>query len=338
MWKSLAGAMLPILIVGHAQGQIIPPGPRFQVGYGRGFGVGPGSTVAGDYLRGVGIAAYGMGIYNERTAVANRINAETSIMVNEYLWSVVENENRKNAEHRKAKLAREAEASNQIRERIHNNPNVRDVDKGDALNAVLEDLLAPNVSDSVSRYAKIPLDANVIRHIPFKRGDKGEVFSMGRLSLKGKKMRAVAFQDPRFHRAIQNYQLAVDNALELAMDENMTEKAIRDIEKAFDDLENLFMRTPHVLDPRHQKEYAEGKNQLDKMRRSPDLFMGRDLQPVFREIDSYSGTTVDDLRLFMRRHNLTFAPAETSVERELYPQLYQALVEHRSKTTIEQAR
>lgn len=335
MWRFLAGAMLPILIVGLAQGQVIPPGSGFQVGYSRGFGISPGSTVAGDYLQGVGIAAYGMGVYNQQTAVANRINAETSIMVNEYLWNVVKNENRENALHRKEKLAREAEAYNQLHDRIHNHPNVRDVDNGDALNAVLEDLLAPNVSDSVSRYAKVPLDANVIRHIPFKRGDKGEVFSMGRLSLKGKRMRAVAFQDPRFHRAIQNYQLAVDNALELAMDENMTEKAIKDVEKAFDDLEDLFMRTPHVLDPRHQKEYAEGKEQLDKMRRSPGLFMRRDLQPVFREIDSYSGTTVDDLRLFMRRHGLTFAPAETSVERELYPQLYQALVEHRSKTTGE---
>jgi hypothetical protein len=46
---------------------------------------GPGSTPQGDYLRGVGIAAAGMGIYNERTAVANRINTETFVFWNEYI-------------------------------------------------------------------------------------------------------------------------------------------------------------------------------------------------------------------------------------------------------------
>ena len=32
--------------------------------------IGAGSTPQGDYLRGVGIAAMGMGIYNEKTAIA----------------------------------------------------------------------------------------------------------------------------------------------------------------------------------------------------------------------------------------------------------------------------
>lgn len=295
--------------------------------------IAPGSTPAGDYLRGVGIAAFGMGVYNERTAVANRINTETFIMMNEYMWNVVKNENRENAEHRKAMLARAAEAYKKLHDRIHDNPESLDVTKGDAINAVMADLLAPTVSDSASRYAKVPLDAEVVRRIPFKLGEKGEVFSMGRLSLKGTMKRAVAFQDPRFAPYLESYQRAVDNALELAMEERMTEQAISDVEKAFDQLEDIFKRTPHVLDPRHQREYAEAKQQLDKMRGSPRLFMTRGLQPVFREIDTYAGTTVDDLRLFMRRHGLTFAPAETSVERELYPQLYTALVEHRKKTT-----
>ena len=32
--------------------------------------IGAGSTIEGDYLRGVGVAAMGMGIYNEKTAIA----------------------------------------------------------------------------------------------------------------------------------------------------------------------------------------------------------------------------------------------------------------------------
>ena len=42
----------------------------------------------------MGIAAYGMGIYNERTAVANSINTETFIRWNEYVDAVMRTEAR----------------------------------------------------------------------------------------------------------------------------------------------------------------------------------------------------------------------------------------------------
>src|SRR5207248_5968072 len=67
-----------------------------------------GSTLEGDYLRGVGIAATGMGIFNEKTAIANRMNTETFIMWNEYIWNVAKNENKEGAEHRAAMIARHA--------------------------------------------------------------------------------------------------------------------------------------------------------------------------------------------------------------------------------------
>ena len=69
MSRRILGALLIVSLTGTAQAQYI----------------GAGSTPAGDYLRGVGIAAYGMGIYNERTAVANSINTETFIRWNEYV-------------------------------------------------------------------------------------------------------------------------------------------------------------------------------------------------------------------------------------------------------------
>ena len=38
--------------------------------------IGAGSTPAGDYLRGVGLAAWGMGSFNLNTARANEINTK----------------------------------------------------------------------------------------------------------------------------------------------------------------------------------------------------------------------------------------------------------------------
>ncbi len=205
--------------------------------------------------------------------------------------------------------------------------------KGDALNAKLQDLLDPTVSDSASRYAKVPLDADIIRRIPFKLGEKGDRFSMSRLSLKGTKKWAVAFQDPHFASYRRAYQRAVDNALELAIEGKMTEQAIRDVEKASTISRTSSCERLDLLEPRHQRIYSEAKEQLDRMRGAARLFMTHKIQPIFQDIDTYAGTTVDDLRLFMQRHDLTFAPADTPDERTVYPQLYTALVEQRKKST-----
>jgi len=293
-----------------------------------------GSTPQGDYLRGVGIAAYGLGTYNLNTAQADQINANTFILLNEYIWNVVKNENRENWLHRKQVLKARLEYRQKIQERIHDHPEALDVERGDALTAVLRDLLDPKVSDSASRYAQVPLDPDVIRRIPFKLDEKGETFSMDRLSLKTKKKWAVAFQDPQFTTLCQAYQRAVDNALDLAIESKMTQEAIDAVEKAVDHLEDKVRRTPYLLDPSNQRLGGEARLQLDNMRKTARLFKTHKIQLVFADIDKYSGTTVDELRLFMRKHNLTFAQADTPDERSLYPQLFTALVLQRDKSTL----
>jgi hypothetical protein len=294
--------------------------------------IGPGSTLEGDYLRGVGIAAYGMGVYNERTAVADQINANTFMTLNDYMWNVVKNENRENWEHRKQVRASHSEGRKKIEERIHDHPEAFDLKRGDALTTIMNDLWDPRVSDSASRYAQVPLDPDVIRRIPFKLGEKGTAFSMSRLSVKDPKKWAVAFQDPSYAAFRRDYQNAVDRALDLAMEGKMTQKALDALKNAVDGLEDKMVHAPNLLDPTNQKQVAEARAQVDNMRKTTESFMIRKMQPIFAEIDSYSGTTVDDLRLFMRRHGLTFAEADTPDEKTLYPGLYTALNEQRRKS------
>jgi hypothetical protein len=296
--------------------------------------IGSGSTVAGDYLRGVGIAAWGMGSYNLNTAKADQINANTFIMLNEYMWNVAKNENRENWEHRKQVLEARLEYRKKIQERIHDHPEGLDVMHGDALTAILRDITDPKVSESSSHYAKVPLDADVLRRIPFKLGEKGETFSMNRLSLKSRKKWAVAFQDPQFTSLCQVYQRAVDNALDLAIEGKQTQEAIEAVEKAVNNLDDKVLRTPYILDPINQRLASEARSQIDTIRKTARLFKTHKIQLVLADIDKCSVTTVDDLRLFMRRNNLTFAEADTPDERTLYPDLYQALVLQREKSTL----
>src|SRR5262249_43787823 len=73
----LVGLVALLSLAGSARAQL----PAF---------LGPGSTPVGDYLRGVGVAAAGMGVYNYTTAMAESINADTAIRVNEYISAVVQ--------------------------------------------------------------------------------------------------------------------------------------------------------------------------------------------------------------------------------------------------------
>ena len=52
------------------------------------------------------------------------------------------------------------------------------------------------------------------------------------------------------------------------------------------------------------------------------------------DLDQYHGTTINDLRVYMRKHNLQFAEAVTPEERELYPELYMNLRIHYEKVKI----
>jgi hypothetical protein len=292
--------------------------------------VGAGSTWQGDYLRGVGIAAYGMGVYNEKTAIANQINANTFIMMNEYFAAVAKQGAWENAERRRQELRKINDLRKQIYERLHDNPELRDVFTGDALNVTLSDLTDPKIDDSTSRFAQVPLDPGIIRQIPFKLGERNESFSMNRLSMRRKKW-PVFFQDDTYKPARDAYQRAVDHGLDLAIDGKMEEEALRAVEQAIDGLENALMSAPIVHEVRNQKLYSDAKAKLDILKRTEGLFMDSKVQRAFAEIDNYSGTTVDELRLFMQKHGLTFANADTPDEKVLFPKLYMALKLHREK-------
>ena len=60
-------------------------------------------------------------------------------------------------------------------ERIKNlqeNPTARDIETGDALNAALNQLIDPRISSSALRIATAPIEASVIREIPFRNASE----------------------------------------------------------------------------------------------------------------------------------------------------------------------
>jgi hypothetical protein len=293
------------------------------------WGGGGGSTIEGDYLRGLGFAAAGMGLYNQRTAIANSINLDTFIRWNEYMAAVANEQRKEYVARRMDHSAKNKEANDKIADRITNRPEARDVLSGDALTAAMGQLMDPQISESSYRAAEVPLPVDMIRRIPFRLGERGENFSMNRLTVKGKGKWPVAFQDKRFAAELKEFETAVDEALEEAIEGKAQMNKIARVQRAVDELARKLERE---IDPvTDARALSEAGLLLKPLRATARQFETQGVQQALGEIDKYSGTTVNDLKIFMRKYNLTFGRAESPEERKLYPELYESLQIQREK-------
>ena len=292
--------------------------------------VGPGSTPQGDYLRGVGVAAYGIGTGSLLDAQANAQNVETGIRLNEYIASVLKNENAENVAHRDGILQKKKDEYNQIQERIFKHPEARDVDKGGALNAVLRRMNAGIIQESTHRIADVSLTVDEVRRIPFKLAEKGvRSFSMYRLTVKERGKWPIAFQDRQFDRERRMYELALDHALEQHVQGAAQLEAIDGLKSAVtllsDRLDQVMAGNPA------DRRFIEAKATLRELDAIVEMLKTHKIQPALVDLDQYHGTTVNDLRVFMRNHGLQFADAQSKEERELFPRLYEMLKMHYEK-------
>ena len=293
--------------------------------------VGPGSTPQGDYLRGVGAAAFGMGVYNQQTAIANSINAETGIRLNQYIYESVMNETQKNAEHRHAMVIQHKDEYDKAQQRIRQRPEARDVDKGNALNAVLEDLNNPRIQGLSSRSVAVPLSVDEVRRIPFKLGSKGVMrFSIARLTAKGSGKWPVAFQDHRFDRERRELERALDNVLEQQYQGAVQTEAMESLKRTVDNLED---KLNIMIGASTDTLYLAGKNRLREVSATVEMLKRLEIQKALRDLDTYAGTTVNDLRVFMGKHGLQFADAGNPEEKVLFPDLYAKLVAQKEKVS-----
>ena len=269
-----------------------------------------------------------MGQFNLMSAQANSINTDTAIRLNEYEDACIKNGSKELAERNAATRAKEKEEYNKLHERYLENPENLDVMSGNALNAVLNDLMNPKISDSSFRYAEVPLPVNVVRRIPFKLAEKRAIFSMSRLSLRSKTRWPMAFRGSRFDLDRQAYERALDHVLEEAIEGKLQVSAIDALGKAVDDLER---KLNDQIGASSDPVYRDAKKLLNELQSSVDILKHQKVERTLGEIDRYSGTTVNDLRLFMRQHSLTFAPADSPEEKKLYPELHASLVQQREK-------
>jgi len=174
----------------------------------------------------------------------------------------------------------------------------------------------------------VTLPVDFIRQVPFMLAEDKSKFSMDRLTLRGKAKWPVAFQDPRFALYLKSYQDVLDIALEQAINGRLTKEAVANVQAAVNDLwGKLNAEFPPSTDTR----YIEAKQRLEELEATVDLLKHHRVELAIGELTQFGGTAVNELRLFMQRYGLQFAPAKTPDERTLYPKLHSLLVEQREK-------
>jgi hypothetical protein len=283
--------------------------------------IGPGSTPIGDMQRGAGIMAMGAGMYNYYTAMGDSIEADTWMRLNNYIFVGVREASMREERRIAARLEKTRKNYDEILDRILNNPEFKDVRRGDALNAIYLELANPQITESAYRLSPVRLAGETVRGIPFFYAKEDATFSLARLTARGKW--PVGLRGDEFAAERRAYERAVDTALEQQIEGKLSREAVQAIETAVHDLS---VKLDVVVGPSRDKVYLEARNYLRRLESTKELFKRREIEQILAEIDKYAGTTVEDLIMFMKRNNLRFGvPDEIGDEQTLYMRLYASL-------------
>jgi hypothetical protein len=300
--------LLAALPASSARAQYFYPGGYGGYGWG-GWG---GGTVGGDYARGLGQLAAGAGVYNQQTAVANSINANTAMQVNEYLYESQQVQNRKYWARRDADLKQNNAALSKIQERLRNAPSASDIDSGDALNVYLDDLSDPRLSYQVSRLADAKLQGSLIRNIPFRNAVEAVTFSLGEL---GHRKPAAIFLTPPFEQDLKAYRETTAEINRQAEEtQTVNPETVRKLRSILQDAYDK-LKPMQGLDP---KEKFDAERHLRAAMSMSHMLDGPSLNVFLEGIESRNDITLAKLLGFMQSFNLRFGVVKNPNQRDAY--------------------
>lgn len=324
-----AAAAMVFASAGQAQAQFGYGNYGGYGGYGWGGWGGGGGTVQGSIARGLGVYAMGAGIYNEKTAVANSINTDTALRWNEYWYEAqtVANHNERLRLNRRMK--RDAGAGDAVYKRLLENPTPQDVSSGDALNAALDQLSNPRIQSSALRLATDKIPGNVVRQIPFVNASEAVSISLDKLT--NENGWPVALRDPKFDAERQAYSEAIDNALTVDENGEISAASLTQVNDALTRLRAKY----EANRPTDPVRYGESELYLKSLIGMTKLLERPDVEKIVAELKTIKETTLGSLLGFMHTFNLRFGRATSPAQRLAYDQIYPLIDTHRDRVVKE---
>jgi hypothetical protein len=297
-----------------------------QWGYGGwgwgGWGVG---TPAGDALQGAGQFAMGAGAYNLSTAQARSINADTAMRWNEYVYQSNLEATRRYTERKNADIAKNKSLYDSHQRRLRENPEAREVENGDALNAAVTDLDDPRLSSSAVRAANAPVPASAIAEVPFLYASERITIMMDRIR---ESVKWPDVFDQRFAGARKQFDALRARLREESQNGDVSAQGVQDARRFLSDLRAKIEAEPL----KNAAEQNEAMTFINSCESLLDLLQKPDIGPAIIELRKVTDTTIGNLLGFMHTFNLRFGPATTPKQREIYRQLYEIL--DRTRDTV----
>jgi hypothetical protein len=298
----------------HAQYGYIYPG-----GYG-GWGGWGATTVGGDWARGMGVFAAGVGQYNVNTAQAAAINAQTVMQFNEYLWESQQIRNQRYYEQQQARRTRNIQSRETIMKRLIENPTTDDIISGDALNVALDQVTSPKVYVDAMKEAQVAIPSSLIKQIPFNAASEAITISLAELTDR-ENWPAEIIQNPAFEEERANLRAAAEEARKEDDEGELKPETLRKLRDAVAALRAKVEATyqPGTQERRRVTPHLRALSGLVRMLDQPRV---RDL---LKNVDDTDERPLADLLGFMHTFNLRFGVAETPDQRVAYQQLWPAL-------------
>lgn len=298
----------------------------YGAGYG-GYGFGGwGATPQGSMAAGMGVFAAGAGQYNAQTAQARSINANTAMQWNSYWDAAQASVNQSHYQRMQRERAQNIQATDAIQDRLRNNPNEVDIDRGDALNAVLQQLTDSRVlAGSGLARADAPLSARTIKGIPFRYAPEMAVICIDRLKND--------IPDLLMSNELKTEREAFVAAVKKAVAEIKAgnEVSAQDVEQVRSTGRALYSKVETGLPDATAAERSEAITYLRNLKAFLKMLKTPEFQFALKDLDNYKSTTVGHLLAFMHSFNLRFGPAKTQEEVAVYRNLYPVLRGARDK-------
>jgi hypothetical protein len=302
----------------------------YPYGYG-GYGWGGwGGTLQGDVARGLGYFNMGAGVYNQQTAIARAINTDTAIRWNQYVYLSQKQATHEYIVRRNAALARDRDAYAAILKRLQDNPTAADIEKGDALNAALDQLSDPRLHSSALRMAGTPVPAKTIRDIPFRHASAAVAFSLSQL--KAASEWPSALLQPRFSDERADFEKLVDEIRKEDLEKDqISHGSLIKLREVLTRLKVELAATPLQDSAENQEalKFIKTVTALTRMLEKPDI------ATVLAELEKIETSSLGNLLAFMHTFNLRFGPATTPRQRQVYADLYPVLDQTRDRILAE---
>ena len=326
MTRFIRGAAL-LALLGSLGGGTSARAQYYPAGYaGYGWGGWAGGTVAGSTASGLGVFAAGAAQYEVAAANARALDARTAAGINEYMWESQQNVNRQYYANLAANARRLKADWNAIRQRILDDPTEADINSGDTLNAILDEISYPKVYAKTLQAAGTPLPGAAVKRIPFTYAAGGLTYSLDEL-IRRDNVPAI-FKDPAFAARRKKVQALTAEIREAVAAREQPEHETLEQVRAELDRARATLEQRTAADSKERREgekYLKALFGISRMLESPsyDVYLAAaGEQPT---------VPLRDVLMFMHSFNLRFGVARTAEDREIYSRLYAALSDLRRR-------